>query len=66
MLREVEGLAEVQTRALRWDRLARVNESLALLEEETQIHSAALAWLIKEQRNVTDAKEWAYAQGAEL
>ena len=43
-----------------------VNEGLALLEEEKEVHSAAVAWLIKERQNVTDAMSWGYAQRAEL
>ena len=34
--------------------------------EQELAHSAALAWLIKERQNVTDAKVWRYAQRAEL
>ena len=44
-----------------WDRLARVTEEWALLEEEKK-----LAWVIKERQNVTDATVWAYVQRAEL
>ena len=48
------------------DTLARMNEGLALLVEEKEVHSAALAWLIKERQNVTDDMIWACAQRAEL
>ena len=43
-----------------------MNEWLALLEEKKQVHSAALAWWIKERQNVTDAVVWVYTLCAEL
>ena len=64
--KKMEDFQKCKSRALRWDKLARVNEGLALLEAEKEVHSAALAWLIKEPQNVLDAKVWAYAQRAFL
>ena len=53
--KKLEDLQKCQkNRGLRWDRLARVNESLSLLEEEEDVHPAALAWLrtIREKTRV--------------
>ena len=51
-----------KTRGLRLNRLARVKEELAQLEKKKEVYSAALAWLIEERENATDAKVWACAK----
>ena len=56
--KKLEDLQKFKVRGCHWDRLARVNEGLALLEEKKEVHSAVLPWLIRERQNVTDAKVW--------
>ena len=41
-------------------------EEVAFLEEEKLVHSAALAWLIKERQDVMDANVLVYEQRDEL
>ena len=65
----MKDLQKCKPWSLLWDGLARDGEGwrgLALLEEEKEMHSAAVASLIKERQNVPDAMVWACAQRAEL